>query len=120
MSCRWAKFLCMASALGIMSCAEKPVAPPIKRASNDEHLAPEKPAAAPVQPGRVTRIPLGDFFQHQQSGSALIIDVRPAFYYSMGHVPGALNWPRSNFNSKLATFEPKIQSAVSVGIPVFL
>ncbi len=120
MSRRRAQLLCLASALGIVSCAEKPLAPPIKVAAHSEKPAPAKPAATPVQPGRVTRIPLGDFFQHQQSGSALIIDVRPAFYYGMGHVPGALNWPRSSFNSKLAAFEPKIQSAATNGKPVFL
>ena len=70
MSRRRAQLLCLASALGIVSCAEKPLAPPIKVAAHSEKPAPEKPAAAPVQPGRVTRIPLGDFFQHQQSGSA--------------------------------------------------
>jgi len=67
----------------------------------------------PVKPGngRVTRIPLGDLFSLQQDDRALIFDVRPSFLYQLGHVPGAVNWPKASFNSQLAANERRIAAA---------
>lgn len=76
----------------------------------------------PVRPGtgRVTRIMLGDLFQLQQENRALIFDVRPAFVYQLGHIPGAVNWPKASFNSQLSAHEPQIAAARAVKKPVVL
>ncbi|MEO8616722.1 MAG: rhodanese-like domain-containing protein [Luteolibacter sp.] len=125
MTHRWVMPLSSVSALALASCADTPTQsingsyhkPPV----TEERQAPLANAGDfPVKQGRVTRIALGDFFQRQQAGRALIFDVRPGFYYSLGHVPGAINWPRARFDSGLATYEPKIQSATAEGKPVFL
>ena len=129
MSCRGATFLLTVSALGLVSCADtvhqRPaLAPTVTRTAplitQKAEVSPPKSAEIQAKTGRVTRIPLGNFYERQQSGRALIIDVRPSFYYGLGHVPGALNWPRSHFDAGLATFEPKIQAALAAGKPVFL
>ena len=126
MSRLWAAFPVMVSALGLPSCADSTpqkaatvtrTAPVIRQQAE---VSPKPTTDAPAKTGRVTRIPLGNFFERQQSGQALILDVRPAFYYSLGHVPGALNWPRNRFDSELTTFEPKIEAARAAGKPVFL
>ena len=76
----------------------------------------------PVRPGsgRVTRIPLGDLFHLQQENRALIFDVRPAFVYKLGHIPGAVNWPKTSFKSQLAVHEPQIAVARAAQKPVVL
>ena len=81
----------------------------------------EKPAArAGSLPGRVTRIALGDLFALQQSGEVLIYDVRPAFFHSLGHVPGSVNWPKSAFERQLTAREAEIRAAAGAGRPVVL
>ena len=126
---RWAPLLSTLSALGLASCAdharkEPATAPVVTRTApvvtQKAEVSPASAAEVPAKTGRVTRIPLGNFFQHQQAGDALIIDVRPGFYYGLGHVPGALNWPRAAFDSGLPIFEPKIKTARAAGKPIFL
>lgn len=77
---------------------------------------------APVKPGlgRVTRIPLGNLFILQQENRALIIDVRPSYIYRLGHIPGAVNWPKSDFNSQLTVNEARIASAKESKKPVVI
>lgn len=84
-----------------------------------------KPAAAPalkppVKPGRITRLSITDFFPLQQSGTALVYDVRPAIFHSLGHIPGSVSWPKGKFASGLASHEPEIRAAVKAGRPVVL
>ncbi len=121
----WAKLLCTASALGFASCADAP-----RQAETVTRTAPmvteqrEIPSAVPAEPtvrqGKVTRIPLGDFFQLQQADKALIFDVRPGFFYGLGHVPGAVNWPKGHFQDQLAQREAQIRAAVAANKPVLL
>ena len=125
MTHRWVIPLSSVSALALASCADTPSQAnngPYQKAPITEN--PQAPPAiardSPIKQGRITRVALGDFFQIQQSGRALIFDVRPSFYYGLGHVPGAINWPRARFDSTITTFEPKIQSAAAAGRPVFL
>ncbi len=121
----WAKLLVSASALGLASCADAPkqaatVTRTAPLVSNQQQISPEEPAEPTVTQGRITRIPLGTFFQLQQSDKALIFDVRPSFYYSLGHVPGAINWPRGRFEEQLSQHEAQIQAAIATKKPVLL
>ena len=65
--------------------------------------------------GKVSSISLGDFFALQQSGKAVIFDARPAFFYSLGHIPGAINLPKTHCDKAIATREPAIQAALAQG-----
>ncbi|MEO5714607.1 MAG: rhodanese-like domain-containing protein, partial [Luteolibacter sp.] len=121
----WAKFLCMASALGLASCADAPkqaatVTRTAPLVTQRKEISPEKTAEPAMTKGKITRIPLGTFFQLQQSDKALIFDVRPGFYYGLGHIPGAINWPRGRFEEQLAQREAQIQAAVAADKPVLL
>jgi rhodanese-related sulfurtransferase len=124
---RHAAFLSTAlAALGLVSCAapvgQAPAA--VTRtapAANPREVISTKPLAEnPADAGRVTRIPLGTFFEIQQSAKVLIFDVRPSFIYQLGHIPGAVNWPRGRFESQLALHENQIQQAAFAGKPVVL
>ncbi len=124
---RWVMPLTTVSALALASCANT-ASQPAKRPTQKPPVTEERQTPSPnlttgastVKPGRVTRVALGDFFQLQQSRRALIFDVRPSFYFVLGHVPGSINWPRARFDSSVSTFEPKIQAATAAGTPVFL
>jgi rhodanese-related sulfurtransferase len=68
--------------------------------------------------GRVTRIMLGDLFKLQQENRVLIFDVRPAFLYQIGHIPGAVSWPKASFDSQLSANEARITAAKAARKPV--
>ena len=78
------------------------------------------PAATAPKPGAIIRMPLDTFFPLQQSNAALIYDVRPAIFFSLGHIPGALSWPKNSFDSRLASHEPEIRLATRAKRPVVL
>ncbi|MEI6654814.1 MAG: rhodanese-like domain-containing protein [Verrucomicrobiota bacterium] len=78
------------------------------------------PPARTPQPGKITHLQLDGVFPLQQSNSALIYDVRPAFFFSLGHIPGALNWSINSFAGQLATREEEIRRASHDKRPVIL
>lgn len=63
---------------------------------------------------------LGDLYQLVQGNAALIYDVRPALYYKLGHVPGAISWPKSHLADGLAVNEPRIRAANLRNTPVVI
>jgi rhodanese-related sulfurtransferase len=93
---------------------------PASRIRPPEPKISANPAPVRSGTGKVTRIPLGDLFNLHQENRVLIFDVRPAFVYKLGHVPGAVNWPKASFNSQLAIHEPQIAAAKAEGKPVVL
>jgi rhodanese-related sulfurtransferase len=112
--------LCLISALVLGSCAESP-----------KHLteavktsAPQSPSAvvkkSAIKQGLITAIHLGTFFQLQQTNKALIFDARPSFFYHLGHVPGAISWPRSSFIQQFDLHEQQILKAQATGKPVVI
>ncbi len=65
-------------------------------------------------------MPLGDLYQLVQSDAAVIYDVRPTLNYKLGHVPGAISWPKGNFEQDLAKHEPRIRAANAGNTPVVI
>ena len=55
------------------------------------------------------------FFPRQQAGTALIYDARPSFVYAFGKIPGAISWPRGDFDRQLPRREAEIRQAASAG-----
>jgi len=104
----------------LLCCAEPPgkTIPPLD--PSKAPAAEKKAPVVPMKPGGVTRMPLGDLYQLVQSNAALVYDVRPALYYKLGHVPGAISWPKTNFATGLAQNEPLIRAANSADTPVVI
>jgi rhodanese-related sulfurtransferase len=122
-------FFTAITVLGLASCTE-PASVRTAPSLTAQRTAPQvtqrlqpaatKPEVKASSQGKVTRMPLGNFFEAQQSGHALIFDVRPEFIYRLGHVPNAVSWPKGQFEAKLAIHEPEIIAARMAGRPVVL
>ena len=65
--------------------------------------------------GTLISISLGDFFALQQAGKALIYDARPAFFYHLGHVPGAANLTKTRCDDQVVAREAEIKGALAQG-----
>ena len=65
--------------------------------------------------GVVSSISLDDFFALQQSGKALVFDARTAFFYHLGHIPGAINLPKNRCDEAIAARESEIKTALAAG-----
>lgn len=114
-------------ALALAACATKPAGPPFDGVADDAHLDPaEAQKAADKKPeykkpvrmtgrGDISSISLENFFMLQQSGKALIFDARPAFFYGLGHIPGAINLPAKKCDEKIAAREQEIKAALAEG-----
>jgi rhodanese-related sulfurtransferase len=76
--------------------------------------------ATTMTPGTVTRMPIGTLYQLTQSKAALIIDVRPLIFYKMGHIPGAISFPKADFDKSIDKQETQIINAIKNQIPVVL
>ncbi len=104
------QFLTAAIALGLASCAQ-----PARQAAVQE-----TPAAAVKKPvrmngrGKITSISLTELFALQQAGQVLLYDARPAFFYALGHLPGALNLPKSSdCDAEISKRETEIKAALA-------
>lgn len=116
------KALVVAGIALLVSCQDSKVLPPRPAQATPEATAPtpEKPRPTPPAParGEVTAIDLTAFFPLQQARGALVYDVRPGFVLAFGRIPGAVSWPRREFDRHLATREPELRAAARAGKPV--
>ena len=78
------------------------------------------PSASAVKPGKLTSIDLTALFPRQQAGTVLIYDARPGFVAGFGKIPGAISWPRHDFDARLAQGEAEIRAAKAAGKPVVI
>ncbi|MEO8616753.1 MAG: rhodanese-like domain-containing protein [Luteolibacter sp.] len=65
--------------------------------------------------GKSTAIGLNELFQLQQSGSVLIYDVRVPYFYQIDHIPGAINWPYTDYVAQIQSRDLEIQEALASG-----
>lgn len=104
------QLLTAAIILSLASCT-----PPVQETSA------QKPAAAAVKKpvrmngrGKITSISLTDLFALQQSDRVLLYDARPRFFYSLGHLPGAISLPKSSdCDSQITKRKAEIKAALA-------
>jgi len=112
------KLLTLAAAVGLASCTP----PPVPEAPVKQVAAPvAKPQPKPVRMngrGKVGSISLTDLFTLQQSGEVLIYDARPGFFYGLGHLPGAINLPKTDCDAQIVKREAEIKAAIAAGKPI--
>lgn len=106
--------------LVLASCQDPAPVPPVVEAAPAKPLSSPKPAAAPpaVKSGKLTVIDITTLFPRQQAGTVLLYDARPGFIASFGKIPGAISWPRGDFDARLSQSEAEIRAAKAAGKPV--
>lgn len=97
------------------ACVPQPPAsaPPVPK---KEAVAANRPNPSRVNGrGKVSSISLTDFFERQQTDKVLLYDARPAFFYSLGHIPGAISLPKSSCDAQIVKREAEIKAALAAG-----
>ncbi len=82
--------------------------------------APVKSATSAVKAGTLTTIEVTTLFPRQQAGTVLLYDARPGFVAAFGKIPGAISWPRHDFDRRLSQSEAEIRAAKTDGKPVVI
>jgi len=76
----------------------------------------EEPREVP----RISGIQLEDLFQLREESGVLLVDVRPAFFFRLGHIPGAFNLPLKTFDAGVHSFLQDLEEARSSGKKVVI
>ncbi|HCC20833.1 MAG TPA: hypothetical protein DEP88_06250 [Verrucomicrobiales bacterium] len=73
-----------------------------------------------IRPGEITNLETDQLFDMMRMGRVVLIDVRPSFFYRLGHIDGAINLPKSKYDDWQPELLPEIRQAnVSGQIVVF-
>jgi rhodanese-related sulfurtransferase len=108
------------SCMFFASCWNSPKKP-IPALDLSKAIKQEKPQlTAKKKIGQITRMPVGNLYQLVEAKAALIYDVRPAIFFKLGHIDGAINWPKSALQRDLAKHEPALTAATKANKPVVL
>jgi rhodanese-related sulfurtransferase len=100
---------------GGASCAPASKQPAVQPPVSKDPKTPTEFKKPPRMNGRgeVSSISLTDAFALRESGQALIYDARPAFFYHLGHIPGAISLPKSDADRLIHEREQEIKNALS-------
>jgi rhodanese-related sulfurtransferase len=65
--------------------------------------------------GASESIDVEELFAIQQSGKALIYDVRHPYFHAIDHIPGSINWPHTEYDAQVQLRDIEIQKALADG-----
>jgi rhodanese-related sulfurtransferase len=105
----------------LASCAEP--APEVVTPPPEPKVSEGKPVKIPVgtvEKGKYTGMAMDEFFVLQQSGGALIYDVRVPYFFNIDHIPGAVNWPHTKYGEQIQQRDLEIEKARNAGKKVVL
>jgi rhodanese-related sulfurtransferase len=91
-----------------------PVETPILSNPASAQDIPATPEAATPQP-----ISLDDFKGYVEKKEGLILDARPEIFHRLGHVPGALSFPREDFDGAFARLRTRLEKDKSQALLVY-
>ncbi|QTN31714.1 rhodanese-like domain-containing protein [Akkermansiaceae bacterium] len=111
-------FLLAAVCAASVSCSEVAPAPPTS--VGEPKAKPVKMPPTNRKLGSSRGIALDEFFALQQAGAALVYDVRVAYFYAKDHIPGAVNWPYTEYDAQVQKRDLEIQRALNDGKKVVL
>jgi rhodanese-related sulfurtransferase len=74
----------------------------------------------PREVPRISGIQLENLFQLREESGVLVVDVRPAFFFRLGHIPGAFNLPLKTFDAAVHSFVQVLEEARSSGKKVVI
>jgi len=105
--------------IGLLASCRDPLPLPAPETPLPSRPGPPQPSTRPHS-AELTTIDLSSLFPRQQAGTVLLYDARPAFAAGFGKIPGAISWPRRQFDAGLSRHEPEIRAAAKAGHPVVL
>ncbi|MDP7307020.1 MAG: rhodanese-like domain-containing protein [Roseibacillus sp.] len=107
------------SCIGVTSVDELPAELPLKR---DEKPAPPRVVQReePEGKGEIRQVDIGSLFQLREEGRVFLIDVRPAFFFGLGHIPGAISLPLKKFDSQFPNLQSQFDAAREAGRVIVL
>ncbi|MGL4399955.1 MAG: rhodanese-like domain-containing protein [Luteolibacter sp.] len=112
MTRRWPAIFTVVLAVGIVSCAKPTPQEPVKSPSTP--VVTRKPALEPAVPcGQVTSISMEKLFQLHQNGEVFLLDARPSFFYSLGHIQGAISMPSGGSAEHIKMREEEIKTVLA-------
>ena len=104
----------LAGVLALSACGTTPPArPPADSAAPATEPFKKKPRLNGR--GEIRSISLEEFFLLHQSGQCVVFDARPAFFYHLGHVPGAISLPKSSCDEAIHRREVELKAALAEG-----
>jgi rhodanese-related sulfurtransferase len=107
----------------LLAGCNEPAPPPAPTPPPREKKSETRPAPAPrpvVKKGTVRSIAIDRIFPLRLEGRALMIDVRRAFFYQLGHIDGAINLPLVDFAEVYPTIKPQLDAAAAAGKVIVL
>lgn len=84
-----------------------------------DHLGTPVSSPAPGQVAATRLIDLEEFQQVATGGKAVVLDARAGTFYRLGHVPGALNLSREDFEHDYAALRGTLSAAGKKPIAVY-
>lgn len=77
-------------------------------------------ASAPAPTGRLPeRLSLEEFSSYVDNKRGMILDARPEIFHRLGHVPGALSFPRDDFENAYASLKGKLEAERAQPIVIY-
>ena len=74
----------------------------------------------PGRKGKISQVDIGSLFQLREEGRVFLVDVRPAFFFKLGHIPGAISLPLKKFDSEFPGLQSQFDAALEGGRVVVL
>ena len=118
----YAKSILILAVIGVLaSCAEvQPKKSEAEAAQEPPHSKPVKMPPTNRKLGSSESIAFDEFFAAQQSENVLVYDVRVPYFYGIDHIPGAINWPYTQYEDQVQQRDIEIQKALKKGKLVVL
>ncbi len=105
----------VACVLAFASCAKPQPKPTEKPQEVEIKSKPLETAPQLKKAGKSTGMGIDEFYTLQQSGEALIYDVRVPYFYAIDHIPGSINWPHDKFEDQVEMRDIEIKKAQAAG-----
>lgn len=97
----------LVSCIGI---THEEVLPPGALPIQDEESA--LPREGPRAKGQISQVDIGTLFQLRGEGRVFLVDVRPAFFFSLGHIPGSISLPLKKFDTEFPAVRSEFEAAL--------
>lgn len=112
--------LILAAAMGLVSCAKPPAQEQPAASVSAPAVVEKRPPTPPKERGPITSISMENLFLLHQNGQVFLLDARPSFFYSVGHIQGAISMPKGGSANHIKMREQEIKAALAANKTIVL